>query len=266
MKIKSATSIKGRRSYMEDSASFIEKDDVSVGIVCDGHGGEGMSKRCTKELPIELLKISKIENNPITRAITIKDILLNYGENSKRSKSGTTATGIVTDSNFVYIFNIGDSRTSVHLKPGGILYHLKPNFIKGKPDTFNLISYQTSFFTTVDHDPDLDEEVKRISQTDGVLTEGRLNGILNVTRTFGDNGVGPGLDFTPDVYIIEKKDVTGPIFSYTDGLYELFKNDKSLEKKHELYHLAEKFGTDAIVSHMYGSGSEDNITAILFEI
>lgn len=266
MKIRSATSIKGRREYMEDSASFIEHNGRSVVVVCDGHGGDSMSKKCSKELPVILVQTKPLEN-PIQTATDIRRSIMEFGEASKRTKSGTTVTGVVDDNEWIYIFNIGDSRTSVHLIPDGKVYHLKPVFGDGgKIEKSVVILYHTPFFTTADHDSNHEDEASRIELSSGILMGDRLNGILNVTRTLGDNGVGPGLDYTPDIYWIKRSDIVGPIFMYTDGVYETFKDDRSIEKKHMLYHMAEKWNTENLVQHMVNEGSSDNITAVLVDL
>ena len=263
MKVTS-TSFKGKRDYMEDSASYITHNGTSVVIVCDGHGGDSMAKRCSKELPIYLLQAK--EKDPFKKALEIRQIVIDFGNATKRTKSGTTVTGILDDGEYVYIYNVGDSRTSVHMQPNGEVFHLKSEFDGDNICRSVIIKYETPFFTTIDHDASLEDEKIRIENSKGVLMGDRLNGILNVTRTLGDNGVGPGLCHVPDVFWIKKDLITGPVLLYSDGIYEPIKGDKSIDKKHLIYHIAEKHGTDALVANAYNSGSTDNLTAVMVEL
>jgi serine/threonine protein phosphatase PrpC len=264
MKVKSASSFKGRREYMEDTASHISKDGISVALVCDGHGGDSMSKRCSKELPVYLLQAKSKDS--IQKALEIRQIIVNFGNATKRTKSGTTVTGILDDGDFLYIFNVGDSRTSVHMKNVGEVFHLKSEFDGNNVCRSIVSKFNTGFFTTIDHDASLKDEQVRIAGTEGVLVGDRLNGILNVTRTLGDNGIGPGLCHVPDVFWIAKKDIMNPVVMYSDGIYEPIKGDQSDEKKHLIYHIAEKHGAEALVANAYNSGSSDNLTAIVMEL
>lgn len=258
MIIKSTTSIKGKRDYMEDSASIIA-NSPSVVTVCDGHAGDSLSKRTTRELPLILHNIA-YGSIPLDNAMTIKQIIMNYGDDVSKTRAGTTLTGVVHHNNYIYIFNVGDSRTSVHLK--------SVNSVVNLLDYDNKItSYKTIFFTTIDHDSTLVSEQERIKKAGGVLIGDRLNGSLNVTRTLGDNGVGPGLDYTPDIYWIAVSEISGPILLYTDGVYQNMTNHRDLEQKHLIYHIAEKNGTDGLVRYAFANNrSEDNITAVLVEL
>jgi serine/threonine protein phosphatase PrpC len=264
MKIKSASSFKGRRDYMEDTASHISNGNTSIALVCDGHGGDSMSKKCSKELPVYLLQAKSVD--PIQKALEIRKIIVDFGNATKRTKSGTTLSGILDDGEHVFVYNVGDSRTSIHMKNVAEVFHLKSEFDKNNVCKSIVSKFNTSFFTTIDHDATLKDEQVRIAGSGGVLVGDRLNGILNVTRTLGDNGVGPGLCHVPDVFWMKKSNICGPVLLYTDGIYETIKGDKSTEKKHLIYHMAEKHGAEALVANAYNSGSTDNLTALLVEL
>lgn len=271
MKVHSATSIQGKRDYMEDRGSFLSHEDVFVAMVCDGHGGDSMSKSTASNLPIKLIKTHhrNKKGSPEIKASKIRDDIIEWGNDNKLARSGTTVSGIVSDSDHLIIYNVGDSRTSVHLTKDGVVHFLKPIFDdSGKQITSTIVSEPTSFFTTEDHDGECNVEKDRINRCGGLLISdpagtARLNGALSVTRAFGDAGVGKGLDHIPDVYWIEKKHVNGPILMYSDGLYEAIRKKNDPEIKHEIYHIAKKHGTDPLVKYAYDLGSGDNITAIL---
>jgi serine/threonine protein phosphatase PrpC len=261
MKIKSATSIKGKRDYMEDSASFVV-GSKSIITVCDGHGGDSLSKKTVKELPHLLMKIDS--KSPLENAIDIQTIIINYGDSVYRTKAGTTLTGAIEYGDYIYVFNVGDSRTSIHMKEPTTVNYIKPVFNEeGEFSESKHFIFETTFFTTIDHDSTLLDEQNRIKNAGGVLVGDRLNGILNVTRTLGDNGVGPGLNHTPDVYWINKKDIIA-IVVYTDGVYQNMPNHRDIQQKHLLYHIAEKYGSEMLIKYAFNNNrSEDNITVVV---
>lgn len=271
MKILSSTSIQGKRDYMEDRGSYINHKDCFVSMVCDGHGGDSISKLTVKELTPRLLKsIYTVKSHkPESKAVKIRDEIIKWGNENKLARSGTTVSGITADDSHIIIYNVGDSRVSAHLKKNGKVYFLKPVFDdSGRQTKSQIVTQQMNFFTTLDHDGDSEIEKDRIRKAGGALLRDpagtlRLNGTLSVTRAIGDAGVGKGLDHAPDVYWIERKDLDGPILMYSDGLYEAIRKNKDESIKHQIYHIAKEHGTDQLVRYVYDLGSGDNITAML---
>ena len=76
-------------------------------------------------------------------------------------RAGTTAVIVLMTKDRYYVANIGDSR-AVLCREG-----------KAIP-------------LSTDHKPDLPSEHNRIEKAGGTITQGRINGSLNLSRAFGD--------------------------------------------------------------------------------
>lgn len=236
-----AESIRGKRPYMEDRYTVLTFNEgrIIIGLVTDGHSGSKVTEHLSSNLPFLLLK--SFRNTVNDTGKEIYKIIYNYAKTFVNDRSGSTLTGFLATPNIVYIFNIGDSRTCFHL---------------------NKLKSKYTFWCTSDHTINNKLEFKRVTIQGGKFTkDGRLNGILAMTRSVGDAGVGPGLSCEPDVIWFERKNITGPILMYSDGIYENVK-----ETPHKIYQMAVKNGVESIVKHATNSGSQDNITAVLVKL
>lgn len=237
-------SIRGKRPYMEDRYAVLpfNEGSVIIGLVTDGHSGSKVTDHLSSNLPFLLLK--SIRRTVIETRDAIYTTIYNYAKTFINDRSGSTLTGFLSTSKTVYVFNIGDSRTCFYLKKDS------------KPKT----TY--SFWCTTDHTSTDPLEVKRVIKNGGKITsDGRLNGILAMTRSIGDTGIGPGLSCEPDVFWFERKNIAGPILMYSDGVYENVK-----DTSRELYQMAIKYGVETLVNYSTTQGSQDNITAVLVKL
>ena len=252
---------------MEDRYTFIKDKGIVVAMVCDGHGGYKVANDTAIELPPRIVNaLDKTVGTNVDHATAIRNVIMEWGDQMKNRKSGSTLTGIAIKNGIVYIYNIGDSRTCIQLIPGSFVYMLRSVFNhKGCFVCKLLIDYnQTNFFCTRDHDSKSIYEVRRVTSAGGEIIGERLNGILSVTRALGDIDVGPGIDYIPDVFWVKSKLVNGPIFLYSDGIYEPQRhlptddfNDRGL------YEIAKLSGADAVVKHAEQGKSDDNLTALI---
>ena len=74
---------------------------------------------------------------------------------------------------------------------------------------------------TKDHSVDDEEEQKRIKDAGGLIINGRVNGILNMTRAFGDFMLKKNDELSCEPYVtkVELKDDVDFILLGTDGLW-----------------------------------------------
>ena len=254
-------SIQGNREYMEDYYAFLHQYGITVAMVCDGHGGDTVSKITVQELPQKIInKIITVKGTNVKNAIAIREVIMQWADEMKHHKSGSTLTGIVIKNGILYVYNLGDSRTVFPLRANSFIYMLKPVFHSGifKPQI--LVDYEkTAFFNTIDHDPKNPVEITRIQGNGGRIIGDRLEGVLSLTRAFGDADVKPGT--VPDIFWTKWNNIAGPVLMYSDGLYETEKyNDM------QLYKMAVNEGVSALVEKVYKEGSNDNITALLFGV
>lgn len=270
MVLLSVNSIKGKRNYMEDRYSYIEEYGIIVAMICDGHGGYQASQQTVKDLPYIILnKMFNTSGNNLKHSKVLKNTICEWGESIKNYNTGSTLTGIVIKDNTIYIYNIGDSRTCFIKNNENFIYYMNEVFNdKGEPTgVINLDYKNPEFFCTKDHDTFSKEEKERIINSSGFIIDDRLNGKLSVTRALGDNDIGKGLSYVPDIYWLNKNSVLGPILMYSDGLYELNKNNSNGDFSDEnLYSLSNFYkDTSIIVNHAMNKGSEDNLTAMLID-
>lgn len=183
------------RSYMEDELNYDNKNNINIFNICDGHGGIAVSKIINNNFISDLQKIiqqEELKHQPIPRnnMISIIHNVVNNLDNLTLDhilfkKIGSTFIGVLIYFNKIYIINIGDSVAILNKN-------------------------QSIYFKSVLHNLDNIEEIKRVKQT-AIIKNKRINGYINVTRSFGDykfkseNNKGPMIS-TPDITIFKKKD------------------------------------------------------------
>lgn len=278
MILHSVKSIQGNRDYMEDRFVYYNDDIYNFGyaFIADGHGGDKTSNLTCSGLGnkfkeyIEYLKIAK--NRTYTKVcIDIKNIIEEWAKEISGMKDGSTLTGIFVTPNWLFIYNIGDSRTLFQTKRNTFIYTLtdvyndKGESVANKMDTHEISSHK--IFITNDHDPKNQEETTRVHASGGVIYQERLNGTLAITRALGDSNVGKGLSYNPDVYCIQKNAIYPVVVMYSDGVYEMqyYQQDGSennISDEH-CFEIAWKYGADYLVDYAYDTGSDDNITSMV---
>lgn len=158
-------SAKCNRSYMEDYVSEYEKNNILFLGIFDGHGGEEVAKISSNFFPkyllLKIANLSSIQN--ITKTITDSCIKFdNYLRRLNRfDHVGSTMISVLFYKNNLYIINIGDSF--------GII-----------SDKSNKIYLETSEFC-----PNNITEFNRIKKIFNIINN-RIDGDINVSRTFGD--------------------------------------------------------------------------------
>lgn len=240
-------SIKGRRPYMEDTYSLYEDNDFSYYAVFDGHGGCEISNQLKKYLFMDIYAgISSIINKDDIYAVgkNIRDIIIRFDEKlylkNKNSTVGSTGIILIRVDNQIYVANLGDSRA--------IIYKNNELLIE-----------------TIDHKPD--KEIKRIEESGGRVIFGRVNGLLGVSRAFGDfeykfiynkyNGKNAAVSCVPDIYTMDLLE-TGPVTAVlaSDGLWDIL-------TAHDIMKIPQdKNFCKNLVTTAYNKNSQDNITAI----
>lgn len=183
--------MQGWRKTMEDAhvtALDVIEGEVSVFGVFDGHGGCEVARYVENHLVDELKKNENFKKGNYRQALV--DVFLALDRNMLNEagkkelaqiskKHGTMASGHVYDGgdlaiqagctccvaiitkNEVYVANAGDTRCVIASK--------------GKAKDLS-----------IDHKPDLPSEKRRIQRAGGFVEEGRVNGIIAISRAIGD--------------------------------------------------------------------------------
>lgn len=185
--------------------------------IFDGHGGREVSTHLVNTLP-KILKNLINESNMLEINSFIRSVVNVFHELDEEIcemyRSGSTANIVIVtyrNRKYIYTINLGDSRAIIFNDDGILL-------------------------STKDHIPKLEEQ--RIKSVGGHVVNGRVNGILATSRSFGDAKLkdvdgdywqeGP-VSATPD---FQFEAVTGNyiLVQGSDGLFELTNNKNIIEE------------------------------------
>ena len=232
------------REYMEDKGIAIENfnndpNKILFGLF-DGHGGDQVSKYLQKYLPIYMK-----QNLPFTNYFQGFSNLFKLLDEKVRDlncpDAGSTATLVYIErqnnKKYLYCINIGDSRCII-INKNGIMRLSKDDRID---------------------DP---SEKERIAKEGGVIYNGRIYGILMLSRCFGDWGIkNYGVSCEPHIAKIEINDDDLFLVMATDGVWD-FMSDEEFKVLMEGNHNALDVCKDIIIESMR-KGSSDNISCFV---
>lgn len=276
----------GEREDMQD-AHFINKDftaeipdlhpsiyRLSIYGVFDGHGGDRASRFASENLHKNLR--DKFPKGDIT--VVEKDIKKAFIDAYKKTdddflklaskskpvwKDGTTAILLLLINETMYIANIGDSLAVL---------------CRYKEDTRTCVPVSLS----VPHNPSHYDERMRIQKQGGYVRDGRVMGVLEVSRSIGDGQFKKlGVICTPDVKKCTLTDNDRYIVIACDGLWKCFepkdcvdfvnrilekdsiKGTKEREsgKNNKFEKACNKLANEAVLRF-----SGDNVTVLLLEV
>lgn len=170
----------GRRATMEDTSTYMTRDGWTVAGVFDGHGGKRVADQLADEKTgiaafliehsIQVFSIADVSEVKYSQLLTQWCLEYDNHHFQDYMSEGSTASIVIVPpvSRIVYLVNIGDSRTTI-LQPSSNLYT-----------------------STTDDKPSSQSEMERIVKSGGHVTfhnVARVNGILSVSRAFGDFGL-----------------------------------------------------------------------------
>ncbi|XP_055502060.1 integrin-linked kinase-associated serine/threonine phosphatase 2C isoform X1 [Leucoraja erinacea] len=218
---------KGEREEMQDAhiiidnftASFeqlpSEVSRLSYFAVFDGHGGARASKYAAQNLHLNLTRnfptgdVSNTEKSIkkcllMTFKQTDEGFLKQASSQKPAWKDGTTATCVLLVDKDIFVTNLGDSRA--------ILCRFKET--SGKLTSVPLVK---------EHNPTQYEERMRIQKAGGTVRDGRVMGVLGVSRSIGDGQYKRcGVISVPDVRRCPLTSNDRFILLACDGLFKVF--------------------------------------------
>ena len=233
------------RDYMEDYIlsinNFNSESFKHLFCVFDGHGGDETAKLCVKKYP-EIFS-QCLCDNPFNYELALKNSFHLMDEEIEKTKSyevGNTGTIVFINNNYLYCANVGDSSCC----------------LLGKKNEFITIEDRCSNKV----------EKKRIEKEGGQVIEDRLDGILEISRCFGDHDLkNKGLTSEPHITKKFIDDNLNYCILASDGVWDsLNLNDVSkiaTENKNNFNNMAK-----IIVESAKRRGSEDNISCIVIDL
>eukprot|EP00741_Cyanophora_paradoxa_P004732 tig00000826_g4590.t1 len=231
------------RRTMEDATCIIDKfggdPDQAFFAVYDGHGGRGPVDFLSKRLHQTLLE--ELQKTPQNVQECIKQAYLKTDQAMRDHQyAGTTAvTALIRKQNGVrtlYIANAGDSRCV-------------------------LCRNGKSVRLSYDHKASDPVEAQRCRDTGAFVVNSRVNGVLSVTRAFGDHAMKNAV--TADPYITEVQIQPEDQFFILacDGLWDVLSDQQAVDlikSERDPSKMAE-----LLVKQSLSQGSTDNVTAMV---
>ena len=231
--------------YMEDCIltlnNFNKESFRHLFCVFDGHGGDATAKLCVKRFP-EIFK-KCLHENPFEYESALKSsfhLMDKEIEKIKANEVGNTGTIVFINNKVLYCANVGDSSCC----------------LIGK----------TAEFISMDHKCSNKIEKKRIEKEGGKIVDDRIEGILAISRGFGDFDLkNKGLICEPHI----TKKLIDHSLRYcvlaSDGVWDSLKLDdvsKIINENKDNFNDMAKI----IVETAKEKGSEDNISCIVIEL
>ncbi|KAJ0063911.1 hypothetical protein NL108_013713, partial [Boleophthalmus pectinirostris] len=206
---------------------------LSYFAVFDGHGGARASRFAAENLHLNLAKkfptgesenLEKLIKKSLmdTFKQTDEEFLKKASSQKPSWKDGSTATCALVVDDTVYVANLGDS---------AVLCRMEPSDGHNKPVTLCL---------SKEHNPTTYEERMRIQRAGGTVRDGRVLGVLEVSRSIGDGQYKRcGVISTPDLRRrqLTRNDNALPRSSVCcrflilacDGLFKVFSADEAVK-------------------------------------
>ncbi|KAM6933883.1 integrin-linked kinase-associated serine/threonine phosphatase 2C [Xenentodon cancila] len=279
---------RGEREEMQDAhvllpdmssslASLPEHvSQLSYFAVFDGHGGARASRFAAENLHLNLAKkfptgdgeqLEKLIKKCLldTFRQTDEDFLKKASSQKPAWKDGSTATCVLVVDDVVYVANLGDSRA--------VLCRMEAA-ADGQQKAVTLA-------LSKEHNPTIYEERMRIQRAGGTVRDGRVLGVLEVSRSIGDGQYKRcGVISTPDLRRCQLTANDRFIVLACDGLFKVFSADEAVkfvlnilqdgdvEQKSGLTEDQVRF--EAACQQLAGEavrrGCADNVTVILVSI
>eukprot|EP01121_Diplochlamys_sp_Union-15-3_P015210 TRINITY_DN4978_c0_g1_i2.p1 TRINITY_DN4978_c0_g1~~TRINITY_DN4978_c0_g1_i2.p1 ORF type:complete len:270 (+),score=43.28 TRINITY_DN4978_c0_g1_i2:35-811(+) len=212
--------------------------------IFDGHNGDAVAKFVAKQLCNVLEEM--LEKNPDPIDCLKKAFKeTNYRIKRDNVNGGCTALAVLVIGDKAYVANTGDCRAVL---------------CKGSK----------AIRLTRDHKPDDQEEKTRIEDLGGTITstvtrEGkvmfRVNGVLSISRAFGDFDMEPFIISDPDVKEFDCSDSQFLILG-CDGLWDVISDQEAVDIVMPFIHDCES-ACKRLRDVAYARGSTDNISAML---
>jgi len=276
---------KGKKPTMEDrrieitnlkeimEIEYFENNNCKLFGVLDGHGGVMVANWLKDNLPIiickKLIKYHIKNETKYSSELKLKQIqdiqkALHAAFKTADKKilewiapmkhEGSTATIVYIENNYIFTANIGDSKA--------VLCRLHK-------DTTKITNKLKILLLTKDHTGLQLNEVKRIQNNGGNIQFGRVNNILQITRSFGDPEFKKyGVNATPNIsyFKMNKRDQFMVIGS--DGLWSEFSCNDAIKFIYDKYNHKSNPETTEVVRSLLAESilnfhAKDNVSAII---
>jgi serine/threonine protein phosphatase PrpC len=192
----------GRRSEMCGMSIALRETPVTGASLFggfDGHGGRSAVEYASANLPSEI----RAQINCGKGFAEAFEVV--HGKMAESCTfSGTTAAVAVVHENRLAVAAVGDTRC-VLAKSGKAVQ------------------------LTIDHRPDIESEAAHIMSKGGRIEDGRVNGVLEISRTLGDSVLGECVRATPDVRELDIEEDDQFLILACDGVWSVMTNQDAVD-------------------------------------
>lgn len=266
-------SSRGKRMYMEDSsriisdcddyAKYIQTDTLDTPVssttegtktlfagVFDGHGGSYCSKTLASCLAMHVIRQKEYANDlptAIKKGFLLQNDAFCQLAAETELADGSTAVSAFIRNGKITVANVGDSRA----------------LLVRSDKSFHQLS--------TDHRPSNLKEKERIISRGGFFLHfngiGRVNGILGVTRSFGDTILEELITAEPEIIEYDIKANDSFLVLASDGLWDVMKNKQVAD---HLCRHSKQLNREELLKNLIDTamrlGSRDNITVLLIDL
>lgn len=232
----------GRRTEMQDTmllrGRFRGRDNEDLYAVFDGHGARKSAVFVATHLPDILARHLERDESDPSACLRATFLELN-SLMADHSAYGTTAVVALFKDSMLYVANVGDSRAVLCRNAAAVRL-------------------------SVDHTTELEEERARVEALGGFIRNGRVQGVIQVTRALGDAAVQPFVSGEPHVAATELTNDDSFLILACDGLFDIFTDQVAVQigRANPDPVVASK----KLVDQAYISGSTDNISCLVVRI
>lgn len=196
----------GRRQTMEDVSIVLQATPTPSSILFglfDGHGGREAAEFASSNLP-------RVISERLPQSESLESaIISSFHEVQAEMKPwclfvGTTSVIAIANGTRLTVANVGDSRC-VLCRDGKAVR------------------------LTVDHKPDLPEESAYIRSKGGFVREGRISGMLAVSRALGDGFLGDAVNATPHIQSLDLTQDDSFMILACDGVWDVITDQQACD-------------------------------------
>ncbi|ODV92524.1 hypothetical protein CANCADRAFT_87718 [Tortispora caseinolytica NRRL Y-17796] len=250
------------RKSMEDThtvkSHFMSSKDAGFFALFDGHAGKQTAEWCRSNFESILVnELSKYPHRPVVESLSESFLQADRQmseQPSLKSSGSTAAVALVrtehrqlghyplhtdsqsTKARFLYTANVGDAR--IVLARRGKALRLSH-----------------------DHKPTDPDEISRIDNAGGLIINGRVQGVLAITRALGDLSVKDYVVSAPFTTETELHSDDTMLIIACDGLWDVCTDQQAVDIASKYSNPTE--AAKALVEHALSSFSTDNITVII---
>ena len=252
------SSVCGRRPQQEDAhvaaRPLLSKDDEHLHMfgVFDGHGGQSCSKFVEEHLPPAICKAvdaiwdDKDESstqNALRSAFREVDSAFLASVGDSDEEVGSTAVVVILEGQRLHCAWAGDSR-AILCRADGVVDQLSQ-----------------------DHKPNRPDEKERIQSAGGCVYYNRVNGVLGVSRAFGDKVLKQWVPADPELVTLPLSPGDDFLVLACDGLWDVADNETVAElvRKHTAAAGLRKAAC-ALTTYAIRRGSSDNVTCMIVQL